>query len=650
MSGIVGVYYLDGRPVDRTNLEEMVEILAHRGPDGADVWYRNSVGLGHRMLWTTPESLTEKLPLTNRTGDLVITADARIDNRDELITMLGLTGRPPGEITDSELILAAYEKWGEHCPERLLGAFAFALWDGRKQAMFCARDHFGVKPFYYYSSGRVFVFASEIKALLCLPEVPRRLNEVRVADYLTSMFDDTAITFYQDILRLPPGHRMTVSCEGAQLQSYWSLDPSREIRLGSDEAYAEAFRELFTEAVRCRLRSALPVGSLLSGGLDSSSITCVARQLLAQNGRDRLPTFSAIFDEVTDCDERPFINKVLAQGGFKPHYVHGDQLGPLTDLDRVLWHQDEAFYAPNLFMTWRLYGSAKERGMRVLLDGFDGDTTVSHGFGYLKELARAGRWLTLAVEMRGLDRVFNTSSWGVIWSCMRAYRLDPMISRSRALRLVQRIWRALLRRVLRGRNQSADRPPGSAILNPDFVQRIGLTERYQAWRQTQPGSAQDERERHYRAITQGIQPFALEVLDKAAAAFSIEPRYPFWDKRLVEFCLALPPEQKLHRGWSRIVLRRAMADILPVQVQWRRDKMNFFPNFSRGLLTFEQKRLDELILNGSGVIEEYVDITALREVYARFVSRESQEKPQDVFAIWKAVSLALWLRLAGTTL
>ena len=146
MSAIFGIYYLEGRPVDRTDLERMLESLAHRGSDGADLWSEGPVGLGHRMLWTTPESVHEKLPLLNHTGDVVLTADARIDNRDELLAVLGLTACPPAQVADSQLILAAYEKWGEHCPEKLLGDFAFALWDGRKQILFCARDTSGSSP------------------------------------------------------------------------------------------------------------------------------------------------------------------------------------------------------------------------------------------------------------------------------------------------------------------------------------------------------------------------------------------------------------------------------------------------------------------------------------------------------------------------
>src|SRR5262245_5040761 len=150
MSAIVGIYHLDGRPVARTDLERMVTILAHRGPDGAGMWYEGAIGLGHRMLWTTPESLGEKPPLVSRSGDFVLSADARIDNRDELIGSLDFVAYGPREVTDSELILAAHEKWGEHCPKRLVGDFAFSIWDRPRQKLFCARDPVGVKPFYYY--------------------------------------------------------------------------------------------------------------------------------------------------------------------------------------------------------------------------------------------------------------------------------------------------------------------------------------------------------------------------------------------------------------------------------------------------------------------------------------------------------------------
>jgi len=551
MSGIAGIYYLDGRPVERTDVERMVDSISHRGPDGSGVWTDGSVGFGHRMLWTTPESLHEKLPLTNKTGDFTITADARIDNRDELIPALNLNGRPRETITDSEIILAAYEKWGEKCPEKLLGDFSFAIWDQRKQAVYCARDHMGVKPFYYYHSNKVFVFASEIKALLSLTEVPRRLNELMVAYYLVSMFEDKTITFYQDILRLPPAHTMKVDYKEKSLSQFWALDPSRELKLGSNDGYAEAFRDIFREAVRCRLRSAFPVGSMLSGGLDSSSIVCVARKLLSQNGGSRLHTFSAIFDDVPQCDERFYINAVLTSDGIEPHYVHADCISPLADLDRVFWHEEEASLGFNLFLHWGLYDSAKEHGIRTLLDGIDGDTTVSHGIAFLTELARTGRWMTLIIEVKELSKHLSKSPWKMLWS----HAIKPLTPEP-----VRFAWRILRRR---------NHPPWvvNGIINPHLAERVSLKDRFQPLQRKWSKLPQNEQNDHWCGLESGLIPSTLEMTDRAAAAFSLEPRYPFFSKRLVEFCLSLPPQQKLHQGWTRMVLRRAMTGILPPEIQ-----------------------------------------------------------------------------------
>ena len=639
MSGIVGIHYLDGRPVDRENLSKMVDILAHRGPDGADIWVDGCVGFGHRMLWTTPESLIEKLPLVNQRGDLVITADARIDNRDELIAALQINNRPADKITDSELILAAYEKWGEDCPKHLLGDFAFAIWDERNQMLFCARDHFGVKPFYYYSSDNTFVFGSEIKAIFCLPEVPRQLNEVKVAEYLSLEIDDKSITFYNGILRLPPAHKMTVKCEGIELQGYWSLDSTHELQLNSDEEYADAFCKLFTEAVRCRLRSAFPVGSMLSGGLDSSSITCVARKLIADK-ENRLHTFSAVFDKVTECDERIFQDAVLAQGGFEPHRFHADAVSPLSDLEQVLWHQDEACQPGNLYINRNLYQPANKNGVRVVLDGFDGDSTVSHGLGYLTELANTEQWFYLATYVKDYCTKVGEPWRAALWSWVWSYKINPTISNSRILSTVWRGWQRLFQRNSSNRNKQ---PAWRRLINSEFVEQISLIERLNS----QQNPPRTERETHYSRLIEAGMPRALETLDKAAAAYGIELRFPFWDKRLIEFCLSLPAEQKIFKGWTRMVMRRAMKNILPQKVQWRPGKTNMHPSFEQGLLEFEQARLEQIILHNPKAIEKYVNISALQQAYHRYLSQEA--KVEEVNSIWMAVTLALWLEHADLT-
>ena len=630
MSAIAGVYWTDGRPVSRHEVDRMAAVLTHRGPDGTAAWSGGPTALAHCALWTTPEARREPQPFASAASNVIV-ADARLDNRLELVAALGLTGERAAEIGDSELILRAYERWGEDCAPRLLGDFAFAIWDPRNQQVFCARDHVGVKSLYYHQAPTTFLFASEIKALLTSPHVPYQLNPARVADHLVGLIDDQAITFYRDIYRLPAAHTLTVTRKGRRIRRYWSLDSSRKVELGSDEAFAEAFRECFTEAVRCRLRGEHRVGCLLSGGLDSSSIAVTARDLLRTEGRESLETFTAIFPglsaaDLRRIDEREFVEAVVRQGGVQNHPVRGDLLSPLTDVGRALGQLDEAFAAPNLYLHWALYGAAQARGVRVLLDGIDGDTTVSHGLEYLPALARSGRGITLGRELLALSRRHGVGVRHLLWQ----YVLDPVIPGS-------------LRRGLRYLGREPDRLADS-VIRPDFARRMGVVDRLEALESLQRRSGGSARQAHAAAMESGLIPYALELADKAAAGFGVEPRYPFFDRRLMELCLAMPGNQKLRDGWSRFVMRRAMAGRLPETVRWRSSKANLAPNFKRRLLDNDRNLLAEIVLDQPGMIDEYVDVPTLRRTYDRYLADPGSEA--DALTIFNAVVLGLWLQRA----
>ena len=215
--------------------------------------------------------------------------------------------------------------------------------------------------------------------MLALPDVPRRLNEIRIASFFIPGLADQTVTFHEGIHRLPGGHSLTVGGPAASPRAYWQLDPTRELRYGSDAAYAEAFRELFTDAVRCRLRSAFPVGAALSGGLDSSSVVCVARALREAGGTGPLVTYTARFPTIPRCDEGSYVSAVEAQGGLAPRHVRADTLDPLGDLERMPPQEDEAFYAPGYYMHRALYRVARAEGRRVFLEGTGGDFVLSHG-------------------------------------------------------------------------------------------------------------------------------------------------------------------------------------------------------------------------------------------------------------------------------
>jgi asparagine synthase (glutamine-hydrolysing) len=673
MSGIMGIYQLDDCAVDRKDLERMIDKLAHRGPDRADQWIKGCVGLGHRLLWTTPESLLETQPEIDPTGNLVITADARIDNRDELIAGLAIDHCPSEKITDCQLILAAYQEWGEACPDYLLGDFAFAIWDQTEQSLFCARDHFGVKPFYYYHRpDQLFLFASEIKALFCIPIVPQLLNEVRIADFLSLMMEDKVSTTYQEILRLPPAHSMVVTSSGIRTWSYWSLDPQRQLKLNSDQDYADTFREIFTQAVQCRLRSVSPVISHLSGGLDSSAVTCVARTLLAQAGIPALHTISSVFDTITECDERPFIDAVLAQGGLIPHYVAGDEVGPLSNLDHIFQFEDEALLGPSHFYPWVMNRAVKALGLRVCLDGFDGDTVVGHGISRLTELARQGDWKTLLQEIKPISAHYHVSQYALLdiyglpylhelikqWRWIAfgktiqrihrhlgmsrkrlliEYGLKPLFFKL-VLQPIRQFW-AKVRQSKPSQRWLSDHAP---LVNSAFAQQIGLSERFQQF-QVSTVPPLSVREEQWRTLTQGMFSYTFEQIDQYAAMFSLEARHPFMDKRLVEFCLSLPAEQKLYQGWGRVVMRRALAGVLPEQVQWRGSKTNLSPNFDDGLFNRNRQLLDRVMSEQIDLLKPYVNVEVLQAAYKRMTSTNQQADKMDSIKVWQAVILALWL-------
>ncbi|MCK5362977.1 MAG: asparagine synthetase B, partial [Gammaproteobacteria bacterium] len=237
-------------------------MLERRGPEGTGRWREGPVGLGHTLLATTPELLFERQPFRHAATGCVITADVRLDNRDELLRALGL-GERRESIGDAELILGAYLGWGDACVDRLLGDFAFAVWDPRDKTLMCARDHSGMRPFYYHRvSGMRFVFGSAPKAILVLPQVPYRVDQGRVADFLVPQLEwiDYTSTFFEDVYRLPPGHMMTVSATGLNVTEYWKPEPGPELGPISDGDYAQGFLEVFTSAVEARLRA--PAGTV----------------------------------------------------------------------------------------------------------------------------------------------------------------------------------------------------------------------------------------------------------------------------------------------------------------------------------------------------------------------------------------------------
>jgi asparagine synthase (glutamine-hydrolysing) len=634
MSAIAGMVNLDGRPVEPALFEAVMDSLAHRGTDGRGIWIDGAIALGHRAFWTTSEASLESLPMEVG-GRLVITGDVRLDNRGDLLGCLDECSFLSGSAPDCALVIAAYEKWGEDCVEHLLGDFAFAIWDKRARKLFCARDHMGVKPFYYaVIPGRQFVFGTEIKAVLSVPGMPATVNERRIADAFVHLINDPVSTYYAEVVRLPAAHCLTVT-SNVSIRRYWRLNPDRELRLNSDLEYAEGFHEVFSRAVECRLRSSHSVGSMLSGGLDSSSITCVARDWSKAQGKPKLHTFSGVFDEVSECDERPYIETVLEQGHCQPDFIVLDSLSPFSDAEEIMWHLDEPLSAGNLYLNWNAYRRANELGVRVVLDGFDGDTTVSHGTGRIGELAGAGRWRDLAFELRSSSSNLKVKSWLHYWWGWYC-KYHP------AARRANQLYRGAMRRLRRPARPIA--PPWNPIgfLNPDLTRRLGLRE----IAQKPVAPDRNEREQHIRLLEREVMTKSVELLDHISAAFNVDVRFPFMDVRLIEYCVSLPSDQKFRGGLTRFVMHHGLSGVLPDKIKHRRGKSNLAPSFEKGLLKFERDNLGKIILEEASPLAAYINLGQVKACLDRL--RRGAATETDFLALWRTACLALWLRSRDT--
>lgn len=630
MSGVAGILpRQDGKPAAARDIQEMLARMRHRARDGSSWWTQGGVALGHAWLDTTGEDGPG--PWTMAGGKLAITADCRLDNRDELSARLGLRDRA---LADAMLIARAYLKWGDACPAYLQGDFAFAIWDGERRALFCARDHFGVKPFCYHSTEKRFAFASEIGPLLSLDGVGRRISEHQISGFLAGLPDDPQATPYAEIFRLPARHGMVVTDRQVVLRRYWQIEPSQ--RPPRADA-AEEFRHLFAQSVENRMRGTPAIGAMLSGGLDSSSIACVAGLRAAAQRRPGLKTFSLVFDKGSSMDEKPFIDAVLDHQPLDATLIAVGNYAPFAEFERILEEQEGTFLAPGLSLTRGIYRTAAATGVKVLLDGHGGDEVVSQGHGHLHELANAGKWLELWRELHSAANTYGEGMLSLYFKFLTIYGPAWRIARMRAIgnRLAGKLWR---------KPAPARRGGWSGLVNPELAKRTDLAERFHRSGYMPPAVSASETLTHRWLLSTGLVPHAFEVLDKAAANFGVEPRYPFWDKPLVEFCMTLPGEEKLKDGFGRHVLRRAMQGILPPTVQWRRDKIDFTANLVKGMLGNHRQLLDKVLVSDGERIAPYVNLAEVNAVYDRILRQPEQATLPDIQHVWRSVSLSLWLR------
>ncbi|WP_223428713.1 asparagine synthase-related protein [Tateyamaria pelophila] len=569
MSGLALVLHLDGRAAKPADLEPMLSELMRRGPDGEGIACDGPVALGHRLLASTPEAAGEKMPFLHPQTGCQITGHIRLDNRDTLLTQFDLqnAGRVIG---DGELTLLAWLTWGEDCATHLLGDFAFAIWDPRQKRIFAARDQMGMRQLIYaHRPYQVFACASSARAVVRAPCVKPQLNETRLAEAMIR-FEHGSFesTMYQDVFRLPPAHCLTVDDRGLQIRQYWQAVPPEPQHLKSDEAYAEAFREVLAEAVRCRLRGADgQVGSMLSGGMDSGSIVALGCRMTTSP----LPTFSSVGPTSDTCVETRAIHAALTMPNLLPTTIDYSQLEPWKDDLIAAWLALEEPFDFHMTQPRTTYLAAQRAGVKVVLDGVAGDVVLGHG-GQMSRYIRSGQLMRAWRDATGLAKFWGPGSESGPRQLIQATRSAFVPD---WLRVMRQSWRKRQRP-----NISED-----AIIDPDFALSSGLFDSLQAWRLLdRPRRMSFPEERLWAWQLSGIT-VGRERYDRVAAHFGIEPRDPFMDRRVHTFCLSLPMDQLQKDGWPKVILRRAMAGLLPDEVRWRRGKEHLGYTFTESLFS-----------------------------------------------------------------
>lgn len=627
MGGIAGIIHFDKKPVDHILLERMAATIAHRGPDGISYHISGHIGLCQLTSHVTPESPQEAYYASPFDKKYFIVFHGRLDNRIDLYSYTEQK-RPLEKVPDSQLVLAAYKKSGAQCVEKLLGDFAFAIWDDNEQTLFCGRDHMGVKPFFYIKTGSFFAFASEIKGIFALPGIQKVINHEKIADFIVCLTTENKSTFYKNIFKLPPAHCLTVRNSIVNTKKYWQLEPAK-LQISKSHEYQEAFFDIFKEAVHVRLRSSSPVGAYLSGGIDSASIVCMAASNLDSSFPGKLNTFSGIFDQIPECDERPYFQPILDQYAIHPHYVHADELYPSEAFDSMMSYEDEPFFAPHFFMSWHLLHQVKKCGVKVLLDGHDGDSAVSYGHGLLPQLAMQGKLIRLYSE----------------------FTIDPHSTVKRSTLGILRLYRDILASklpfCLYKSHTHAQFLKNLNFLTTAYRGETGIKDRMNKLVKNLPEPYQPEGKHHKLNISQPFHPLALEFLERLASRFGIEQRFPFFDIRLISFCLALPAEQKFKDGYNRSIVRQSLKSILPDTIRHRKRKTSFAKNLIDAFVVRDREWFSLSMNQFPLEIYSMIDKNEVQHAYNKCLENDNKLSFITLCQILQTFALSKWLKSLG---
>ena len=663
MCGITGLLSLQGAPIDPTVLQRMTDRQAHRGPDGEGFllgWEGESgfvhqlvahtrqwdgrapvrMALGHRRLAILDLSDRGLQPMSAGDGKCWIVFNGEIYNHRELRTELEGRGYAFGTRTDTEVLLQAYREWGENCLARLQGMYAFAIWDGASRRLFAARDRLGIKPFYYATPGErggsIFAFASEMKALLACPGLDTTPDDDAVVGFLVhANCDYGERTLLKAVKALPPGHCLTVHAGTGQIdvRGYWQLTPQHANGV-RDSVKLDGLRTLLTSTMQSHLVSDVRAGSCLSGGIDSSTVVSLIGKIWREQPDqatalgDRFLTFTSCW-KYPELDERTYADAVARSAGAESHLVFPSAEDFWETFPKMAWHQDMPFASLSYYAQWSVMRTAREAGVKVLLDGQGGDEVfggyAKFRYAYLASLLRSGRLLRFAREAGAM---LTQGDLYYVLNLRRGYRYLP--TRLRRLlgadSLLEGVLRADWDRALAGESTPATRwwryaragGSGGGHTGTSVMQRIQVDD-----------------------IMMDTLPLLLRMEDRSSMAFSLEARVPLLDHRLVEYGISLPDHLKVHNGWSKFAIREAMRGVLPDAVRQRTSKLGFAAPDRRWLAHDLRPQVTTLI-EDSMRCERYVDVAALRRWYASPQAAGASE--EAYLGLFRILALEMWMR------
>jgi asparagine synthase (glutamine-hydrolysing) len=625
MSAIAGIVNFDEDYLDIQHGEGLMGALQKYPSDYVHTWFKGKVFLGCHAQCITPESIEERLPYYDSERRLVITADAIIDNRQELFDRLQVERVLRTNLADSELILLAYRKWGEEAPKYLIGDFAFMIWDEDKQLLFGARDFSGTRTLYFHQTSSLFTFCTIMQPLFSLQHISKRLNEQWVAEFLAIPLTvdamDGSATVYEGIKQLPPSHSVSVVNGKATFSRYCISPAGKPLKLKSNQEYEEAFRDVFQEAVKARLRTHHQVGAHLSGGLDSGSVTSFAAKEL-RNQNKPLHTYSYVpVDDFADnwtpksrfADERPYIQSTVGYvGNINDNYLDFKGLSPLSEIDDWLDTMEMPYkFFENSFWLKGIYEKAHQQGVGVLLNGQRGNWTISWGpaLDYQVMLMKKLKWIQLHHEAK-------------------QFSINMGTGRKRILTLVGRKAFPLIGKMFASK-QEASFPK---LINPQFAERTNIHRKIKehGFNKTDYSfqSAYDIRKNQFEQLYYWSLNGTIGT--KLSLRYSLWERDPTNDLRVARFCLSVPEEQYVQNGVDRSLIRRATVNYLPDKVRLNQRTRGvqgadgvhrMAPSWNAFIHEMEQHIQDP-------VISEYLNIKELKLALSEI---KEAAKPQYVY-------------------